>query len=98
MINIAPHAQSTLKGIYNQDLRAPAWDDHNFLVFMDAVKGTRGPPGYLRLVVQTEYGGRQIADVQCEKLGPLSSSIADKPASTKKAEKDLQLLRDCVQR
>ena len=92
------HPQSTLKGLYGQDLGFPAWDDHDFLVFMDPIKGTQAPLGDLRFIVHTTTGGRQIAIVQCKKSGPVSSNTPDRTASAQQVKKDLQLLKDCVQR
>ena len=96
--NMAPHPQSTLKGLHGHDLGSPAWDDDDFLVVMDPVKETQAPSGDLRFIVQTTTGGRQIAIVQCKKSGRVSSSTADRTASTAKVKNDLNLLRGCVQR
>ncbi len=46
-----------------------AWDDPNFLVFMDSDSGPPAPSGDLRFMVEVPRGKWQVVVVQCKQVG-----------------------------
>lgn len=75
-----------------------AWDDPNYLVFMDSVHGPASPFGDLRFVVETVTGRLQLVVVQCKKVGAGTKKGRDRAASPKDIEQHLTQLRACVDR
>ena len=72
-----------------------AWDDPNFLVFMDSDSGPPAPARNLRFVVKRPRGKRQVVVVQCKQVGAGARAGRDYTASTQDIEHHLIQLRAC---
>ncbi len=75
-----------------------AWDNPNFLVFMDSVFGPPAPSGDLRFVVATPTGKRQVVIVQCKQVGAGTRAGRDRSALIQDIEHHLIQLRACFDR